>query len=369
MLTMLASSTASAVSFAPSSFTVVLKYGETPLNGINIAVCRVAEFKEESDDLVFEAVPAFAGAGADFTNLTQERNIALAASLNTYALANGVARSSKVTDNAGKSTFADLPAGLYLVAQMDSANSEYIIAPYLVSVPQFDEVRREWNYNVVAYPKTEPLRRDESVSVSVFKVWAGIGSHPSSVSVQLYKNGAPQGTAVTLNAANFWHHTWNGLKAGETWTVDEVNVPAGYTKTVSGNATVGFVITNTKDGGTTTTTPGGSTTTTTTPGGSTTTIPNQSTTTRPSQPTTSPYQPTTSPYQPTTGPYRTTTPNPTYQPPTNYTQPGQPGNPPKTSDESNMQLWLALIILSVMGLIVLACSGYSAYRRRKKAKM
>jgi hypothetical protein len=72
---------------------------------------------------------------------------------------------------------------------------------------------------------------------------------PGGVLAQLYRNGQPQGSAVTLNAANLWTHTWDGLNAGDTWTVDEIDVPGGYEKTISGSASTGFVITNSKNPG------------------------------------------------------------------------------------------------------------------------
>jgi|GEM_PF-1227560 len=86
----------------------------------------------------------------------------------------------------------------------------------------------------------------ETISVRVTKIWQGEGTHPQSVQVQLYKDGTAQGTPATLSSANNWTRTWSGLEKGHVWTVDEINVPEGYTKTISGDAVNGFVITNTK---------------------------------------------------------------------------------------------------------------------------
>ena len=95
----------------------------------------------------------------------------------------------------------------------------------------------------------------EETSVSVKKVWNDSnnqdGIRPDSVTVQLYADGTASGAPVDLNAANNWSHTWSGLakKANKTdikYTVDEVSVPEGYTKTVSANeAKTEYVITNT----------------------------------------------------------------------------------------------------------------------------
>ena len=86
----------------------------------------------------------------------------------------------------------------------------------------------------------------ETTSVHVRKIWHGEDANrPAGVTVQLYKNGTAHGNSITLNASNGWEYTWTGLEKGPTWTVDELNIPAGYTKTVMLTDT-GFVVTNTK---------------------------------------------------------------------------------------------------------------------------
>jgi len=217
----------------PPTLTVAMKYGNTPLGGISVAVCRVADAKENS----YVAVQAFAGAGANFSNLTKEKNIALAASLNAYAAANSIPRSVKVTDSGGKAVYAGLAPGLYLVAQVNGESSEYIIAPYLVAVRE----------DVTASPKTEPIRRStEKIQISAFKIWKDTENHPNSVQVQLYRNGQTHGAPVTLNAGNYWRCVWDNLNPADTWTVDEPVVPVNYAKSISGSAATGFIVTNTR---------------------------------------------------------------------------------------------------------------------------
>lgn len=291
-----------AADLGPSNLTVIMDYGTTPLPGIDVSVCQVADAAvDASGNVTFTATQAFSGAGADFTNLDDEKNVALAASLDAYASANNIARIDQVTDSNGQSAFTGLSAGLYLVAQKSGDNSGYIIAPYLVMVPNTDSAARGgWNYNVISYPKTEPSKIDiTTTSISVYKIWQGTDSHPDSVSVQLYQNGKPYGDAVSLNAGDYWRYAWDNLDAGSTWTVDELDVPADYTKTVSGNMSNGFIITNTY--------------TPNTPG----------TSSMPSYPV------------PTTG----------------YT----PTNTPKTGDDSNMPLWIWLVIAGSIGLVGVIC--------------
>ena len=80
------------------------------------------------------------------------------------------------------------------------------------------------------------------VSKTVTKVWNDAdnqdGKRPDSISVVLKADGAEKAT-VELNAANNWSYTWENLPekaAGKVinYTVDEVEVPAGYDKTVNG---------------------------------------------------------------------------------------------------------------------------------------
>ena len=91
-------------------------------------------------------------------------------------------------------------------------------------------------------------------SVTVSKAWADSnnqdGIRPASVQVQLYADGKKSGDAITLNDANSWTYTWNNLDEKSSgkeivYTVEEVQVPVGYSPEISGNAADGFTITNT----------------------------------------------------------------------------------------------------------------------------
>ncbi len=87
-----------------------------------------------------------------------------------------------------------------------------------------------------------------TTNVAVGKVWLDSnnqdGIRPASVTVQLYRNGEAYGNPVTLSDANEWWYRWDHLDASSSWTVDELNVAEGYTKTISKNAVNAWVITN-----------------------------------------------------------------------------------------------------------------------------
>ena len=100
----------------------------------------------------------------------------------------------------------------------------------------------------------------ETTNVSVKKSWEDSNNvaetRPESIRVQLFADGKAEGKAVTLSEANGWAYTWSDLRKYENtsgkiggsreidYTVAELNVPAGYTMSVSGSAAKGFVITN-----------------------------------------------------------------------------------------------------------------------------
>lgn len=96
----------------------------------------------------------------------------------------------------------------------------------------------DWVFHVEAYNESQ---------LSVRKIWSdGNSSHDGeSITVNLLKDGNVESSAE-LNSENGWAYTFDRLVEGHTWTVEEADVPDGYT--VSYN-TVGTTttITNTKD--------------------------------------------------------------------------------------------------------------------------
>ena len=85
------------------------------------------------------------------------------------------------------------------------------------------------------------------VEISVTKVWEGSEGviHPESVEAVLYRDGEEYAT-VTLSAENDWTYIWTGLTDEYSWSVDEKNVPEGYTKNVTSQG-YDFTITNSRN--------------------------------------------------------------------------------------------------------------------------
>ncbi len=92
-------------------------------------------------------------------------------------------------------------------------------------------------------------------SVTVVKDWEDVdnqdGIRPNEVTVTLLANGAATDQTLTLNEENNWEGTFTHLAMYEggvriAYTIEEVAI-GGYTCEISGDATQGFVITNTHE--------------------------------------------------------------------------------------------------------------------------
>ncbi|MCD7733129.1 MAG: Cna B-type domain-containing protein [Oscillospiraceae bacterium] len=104
---------------------------------------------------------------------------------------------------------------------------------------------------------------EKTTEVKVSKTWSGTDSNqPTSVTVNLLADGAAAKdadgntvAAATLSAENNWTHTFTNLpvtnSSGGTiaYTVTE-NAVEGYTTEITGSASEGYTITNTRDTGT-----------------------------------------------------------------------------------------------------------------------
>ena len=96
----------------------------------------------------------------------------------------------------------------------------------------------------------------ETTAVTAVKRWEDEnnqdGIRPDFVEVQLYADGTKQGEPARLDAENEWNMTWGGLPkyvqgTPVSYSVEEINVPEGYTPSVAGDAENGFTITNTHE--------------------------------------------------------------------------------------------------------------------------
>ncbi|WP_205946148.1 Cna B-type domain-containing protein [Stecheria intestinalis] len=253
----------------------------------------------------------------------------------------------------GKLEFTGLTEGLYLIVGEPYSNDHgsFKASPMILSVPNRDE-GKAWNYDVSGEIKgTFTPKTDTKTNITVSKLWAGDGNgstRPVSIEVQLTHDLKPYGETVVLNADNNWSYTWKDLSSEGDWNVAEVNVPAGYTTSVSKSGTK-ISITNTYHNETPTPSPTPTPTATPTP---TPTAPSNTPTPTPTvtptpTPTVPANTPTPTPHTPTAPPTRNT-PSPTPFTPitrTPFTPMTSARRPytPYTSDNWNMGLWISLL--------------------------
>lgn len=246
----------------------------------------------------------------------------------------------------GKAIFSSLKQGVYLILGEPYSNDQgsFTASTMILSVPNREE-GKAWNYNVsgeikgVFTPKSH-----NTAELKVSKLWAGDGdgtARPVSIQVQLIHDMRSYGDPVTLDASDNWSYTWKDLPEEGTWAVTEVNVPAGYTASVSKNG-MEFRITNTYHHETPTPSPTPTPTPTATPTPTVTPTPTPGTTPTPTPtpavtPTPTPTAPPTQ-NNPTPTPFTPETRTP-FTPMTSARRPYTP----YTSDDWNMGLWISLL--------------------------
>lgn len=100
---------------------------------------------------------------------------------------------------------------------------------------------------------TEHSHDTKQISIEVAKVWDDDDNaehkRPAEVEIKLIANGEDTGRRLILDAETDWTGRFDNLesvKDGKSvvYTVEEGNVAAGYTSSVSGNAVTGFTVTN-----------------------------------------------------------------------------------------------------------------------------
>lgn len=146
----------------------------------------------------------------------------------------------KYTNQTGKVTYNNLDLGLYLVVQKNKKEGYSNIDPFLVIIPESIEDR--WNYNIEALPKTEIYKE---IDLKVIKEWNTTRNHnlPSEVTINLYKDNILLDT-IELNATNDWQYIWNDIEKSDTYRVEEINIPIGYTVSYKNEGYV-FTVINT----------------------------------------------------------------------------------------------------------------------------
>lgn len=216
-------------------------------SGVHTRIYRVAR---ASTDGSFALVPPYSTLGINIYGIRSQREWKdIAATLKSHIVSQQIqAPYTVASDRNGVASFSDLPTGLYLVLgnTAESDSGVYIFEDFMVYLPT-PQPNNTFDYDMDVHPK--PAQYTPKTEYTVTKLWkdsAFKSQRPTSVTVEIYKDGHLYDT-VTLNSENNWTYTWriNPDNDGE-WTVAETNVPSTYKVSVSSSDNI-FTITNTRE--------------------------------------------------------------------------------------------------------------------------
>ena len=215
--------------------TLTEQYEKTPIADAELSVYYIATVGINTDGaLNYIYTEEFANTGIAIDDPD------LAVKLDAYLFENDVRSVKLCTDAAGLAVFEDLPLGLYFVRQTNSVEGFAPCTPFLVTVPMKNA--DGYVYEVNASPKTEVAKL---TTITIQKVWNTDESTKAaeSVTVQLLHKGKVIAT-VTLSDANNWQEIFEDMPESDAYSVQEVDVPQGFTATYKQNGYV-FTVTNT----------------------------------------------------------------------------------------------------------------------------
>ena len=219
--------------------------------GVEVRLYRVAAVaaQDGTTEELYVLAPDFADAGVSVdTNQTDAQWAQGANALAGYVANKGLKPAASATsDKDGHVAFSGLESGLYLVVSdfVKLGADTYQILPTLCALPSLDG--GAWSYSTTLVPKFQ--KAPHVTSYSVVKHWADDASgttRPTSVKVAIIHDGQTQ-SVQTLDASNDWCYRWEADDDGSSWTVSEVDVPSGYTVSMStseGEGEASFVLTN-----------------------------------------------------------------------------------------------------------------------------
>ena len=326
-----------------ASLTVFCRDGETPLEGVQFDLYRVADMDEDGK---LSLVAPFTAYPVQIGHIDDVYTGTMASTLEGYVLRDDLEPMySRKTNAAGTIRFTlsspqEIP-GLFLVIcrTYKQGGYRYHTLPVLLSLPyRFSE--SEWVYEMMLRSKMDKEPDvPELIQRRVLKGWDDEGhkdKRPQEIVVDLLCDGEIYDTQ-TLSQENGWKYLWEALPADHRWLVTEREIE-GYQVTIE-QVDNAFVITNTYVGPTPSPSPS------TSPSASPSASPSVSPSASPSaSPSVSPsVSPTITP-KPTHMPKPTHTPKPTPRP----TPTKNPNVLPQTG-----QVWWPVPALMVSGLILI----------------
>ena len=217
------------------SVTLVQQQEKTPIAGAELRLYHVATVGINSvGQLNYRYTKPFAETGVPIDDPD------LARKLDTYLSDLPAPETTLVTDQAGSAVWTQLPLGLYFIRQGNTVEGFAPCTPFFVTLPT--KGAEGYVYDVNASPKTEVAKLTE---ITIKKVWNTNASTKAtdSVTVQLLRDGNVVATAI-LNEENGWQVRYTDMPESDAYSIQEINVPKGFTATYQKTGYV-FTVTNT----------------------------------------------------------------------------------------------------------------------------
>ena len=207
------------------------------IDDATVYICQVVRLNNTG----YNPTTAFENSGISISEIMNNPDETSAKTIVEYIKKNNLDTLSGKIEN-GKATFSDLDLGVWVVFPKE--NDKYIFNPYLVFLPF--ESNGKLYYEVSSIPKTDESNPDE-INIYVVKKWEDKNNaskkRPNSITVELL-NGELVVSSTELSEENGWSHTFAKVSKNGNYSVKEKTV-SNYKADYSGDATNGFVITNT----------------------------------------------------------------------------------------------------------------------------
>ncbi len=238
--------------------------------GAAFSLYRVAGMSmDTAGNLTFPLTDAFAASGVKLTDTSAEAWDTAATTLEGFAESKSIKADYTVTIDAnGKGSIQNLPVGLYLIGgtNVTYKNTLYTANASLVTLPgSSDKIvtnQTKWEYDRQVDPKgkkedvTKPETKKKAYRVR--KVWKNDAKsdRPKEIKVKITCTIGDKKTSETqtLNSGNNWSYAWTTENVNAKYTVEEVDVPSAYNRSIKSTAVklkdntqeTLFTITNTK---------------------------------------------------------------------------------------------------------------------------
>jgi uncharacterized surface anchored protein len=251
MFSIMFSVTATANPGKNGSITLNIKDTETgtPIADMKFRLYFFAKAYEKADGVDFEFVPPYDEANVDLSDLQDSY---LPIHLTYFATSHSLEFTEKSTDENGVIVFENLIPGLYLIVPSQDAEDSYNATPFIISVPEYDHEKKQWNYDIDASPKIngDTDEGGKDTYISVIKKWETDKEIPDSITVVLLRD-FKEYAKIELNKDNNWYYRWDNLPKNHVWNVVEMIVPDGYTVSYETSSNTVTIINEYNEEGTT----------------------------------------------------------------------------------------------------------------------